>query len=134
MNEPSSARTAAAISANRLRPGGRAMAGLFIVTSNMRAPGRATVVANNSTKVRPVADATKSASPRPRHADNAAGAAGCDGQAATADLSDRKHEDFGRSSGTPAQPACEPRFSLTIFPIIFFDMAIDAPTLRLPTK
>jgi hypothetical protein len=122
MNEPSNARTAAAISANRLRPGGRATAGLFIATSNMRASDRATVAANNSTKVRPVADATKSAGPRGLNADGTAGSACCDEHAATADLSDRKHEDFHRSSGTPAQPACEPRFALTIFSIIFFDM------------
>ena len=130
MNEPSNARTAAAITANRLRPGGRAMAGQFIATSNLRAPGRATVAANNSTKVRPVADATKLAGPRLLHADGTAGSACCDDHAATADLSDSKHEDFDRSSGTPAQPTCAPRFSLTIFSIIFFDMRrSDTPTL-----
>jgi hypothetical protein len=45
--------------------------------------------------------------------DDKAGSKYCDEHAATADLSDRKHEDFGRSSGTPAQPACAAQSALT---------------------
>jgi hypothetical protein len=69
----------------------------------MRAPSRATVVAKNSTKVRPVAYATNS-TPAPSLGANAKAGSGHRGEhAATADLSDRKHEDFAGSSGAPAK-------------------------------
>jgi hypothetical protein len=73
----------------------------------------------NSTKVRPVAHATKSTTTPSLRADDKAGSGCCDEHAATADLSDRKHEDFGRSPGTPAQPTCAPQLALTIFSGIF---------------
>jgi hypothetical protein len=79
----------------------------------MRGPDRATVVAKNSTKVRPVAQATKSTPTPSLGPDHKAGSKYCDEHAATADLSDRKHEDFGRSSGTPAQPTCVAQLALT---------------------
>jgi hypothetical protein len=79
----------------------------------MRGPDRATVVAKNSTKVRPVAQATKSTPTPSRRADDKAGSKYYDERAATADLSDSKHEDFGRSSGEPAQPICVAQLALT---------------------
>jgi hypothetical protein len=80
----------------------------------MRGPDRATVVAKNSTKVRPVAQATWSTPAPSLRADHKAGSKYCDEHAATAGLSDRKHEDFGRSSGTPAQPTRVAQSALTI--------------------
>jgi hypothetical protein len=71
-------------------------------------------VAKNSTKVRPVAQATKSTPTPSLRADNKAGSGYCDQRAATADLSDSKYEDFGKSSGTPAQPTCVAQLALTI--------------------
>ena len=76
-------------------------------------------MAKNSTKLRPVAHATKSTSTPSLRADDKADSVYCDEHAATADLSDRKHEDFGGSSGTPAQPTCVPQLALTIFSGIF---------------
>src|ERR1700680_1025708 len=76
------------------------------------APSRATVMARNSTKVRPVAHATKSTDTSSLRADDKSGSGYCDEHAAPADLSDRKHEDFGRSSGAPAGPIWGAQFGL----------------------
>ena len=69
-------------------------------------------MAKNSTKVRPVAHATKSTSTSSLRADDKAGSGYCDEYVAPAELSDRKHEDFGMSSGTPAQPTCVRQFGI----------------------
>jgi hypothetical protein len=79
----------------------------------MRGLDRATVVAKNSTKVRPVAQATKSTPTPSLRADDKAGSKYGDAHAAAADLSDRKHKDFGKSSGTPAQPTGVAQLALT---------------------
>ena len=53
-------------------------------------------MAKNSTKVRPVAQATKSTGTPLLRAHDKAGSEYYDQHAATAGLSDRKHEDFGQ--------------------------------------
>jgi hypothetical protein len=66
----------------------------------------------------------------------------CHEHAATADLSDGKHEDFGRSSGTPGQPKCVPHLALTIFSVIFsirgpcdaLEADRDATVIRLASR
>src|ERR1700736_5920052 len=72
-------------------------------------------MARNSTKVRTGAHATKSPTAPSLRADDKAGSGCCDAPAATADLSDRKHDDFGRSSGTPSPPTRVSQLALTIF-------------------
>jgi hypothetical protein len=89
-------------------------------------------MAKNSTKVRPVAHATKSTRTSSLRADDKSGSGYCDEQAAPADLSDRKHEDFGRSSSTPAQPTCVPQFGINHLLGNFLDMLAHAmPGLEL---
>jgi hypothetical protein len=71
-----------------------------------------------------------------RHADKGAGSASRDALAAAADLSDRKHEDFGRSSGTPAR-AADMRAAIFINHVLdnlLRYAAIDTPALRLPMR
>jgi hypothetical protein len=89
-------------------------------------------MAKNSTKVRPVAHATKSTTAPSLRADDKAGSGCCDELAATADLSDRKHEDFGRSSGTPSPPTCVSQLALTIFSGIFSYAPTQCSDLRWP--
>jgi hypothetical protein len=72
-------------------------------------------MANNSTKVRPLAHATTSTSAHSRHADGNDDFGCCDERIATADLSDSKHEDFAASSDTPTHRHALSQFELTIF-------------------
>lgn len=103
-NEPSNAKIPATISANRLHAGRRAVAVLFIVDSNMHA----LIEPLLWQKIRPKCDQLRTQPRRqPLVRSERTTKPARDLAVNTprrADLSDRKHEDFGRSSGAPGKP------------------------------
>jgi len=110
---------AAAISANRPRTSGRTVTILSIVDSNNVRADRHSCAKKNPTKVRRVERTTTSTSAASLLADDEVGLRPCEEHAAAADLSDGKHEDFGRSAGTQSSRHSLRQIALTIFLEIF---------------
>ena len=90
--------------------------------------GQATIVANNSTKVRPVAHATNARRPRWPDADRWARSRQIDEHGIACDVSDGKQNEFERSSDTPVQLSCPAKSALTIFAKYPHEMSMKAPT------
>src|SRR5205823_3023891 len=101
--------------ANRPRTSGRTVTILFIVDSNNARADRHCFAKKNPTKVRPVARTTTSTSTASPLADDEVSLGSCDEHTPTADLSNGKHEDFGRSYGALRSPHALRKFALTIF-------------------